>query len=46
MLRLRIDGICAALQEMDKQKMTSETFKEGHPRLDRAVVVENKCRNF
>ena len=37
-----IDGICAALQEMDNQKMTSETFKEGHPRLDRAVVVENK----
>ena len=34
-----IEGICAALKEMDKQKMTPETFKDGHPRLDRAAVV-------
>jgi len=37
-----IEGICAALQEMDLKKITSETFKEGHPRLDFAEVVQGK----
>ncbi|MEO1267918.1 MAG: peptidase M42 [Myxococcota bacterium] len=39
-----IHGIAAALQDMDTQRVSRDTFKDGHPRLDQATALGPKPR--